>query len=100
MIFGASAGRASQLQLYSSAVWITTTSEPDLYLIADYSKILLFDKHHGIITPMAIVGATRRNVPTGLAYDSQRNRLFIAMRSTAPPPPSSRRQQFRREMEQ
>ena len=78
MIFGASAGRASQLQLSSSAVSITATPEPDLYLIADYSKILLFDKHHGSITPMAIVGATRRNVPTGLAYDSQRNRLFIA----------------------
>jgi len=59
-------------------VSITATPERDLYLIADYSKILLFDKHHGSITPMAIVGATRRNVPTGLAYDSQRNRLFIA----------------------
>ena len=78
MIFGASAGRASQLQLSSSAVSITATPEPDLYLIADYSKILLFDKQHGSITPMAIVGATRRNVPTGLAYDRQRNRLFIA----------------------
>jgi hypothetical protein len=100
MIFGASAGRASQLQLSSSAVSITATPERDLYLIADYSKILLFDKHHGSITPMAIVGATRRNVPTGLAYDSQRNRLFIAMQSTAPPPPSSRRQRFRRQMEQ
>jgi hypothetical protein len=88
------------LQLSSSAVSITATPEPELYFIEDYSKILLFDKHHGSITPMAIVGATRRNVPTGLAYDSQRNRLFIAMQSTAPPPPSSRRQRFRRQMEQ
>jgi hypothetical protein len=47
MIFGASAGRTSQLQLSSSAVSITATPEPDWYLIADYSKILLFDKHDG-----------------------------------------------------
>jgi hypothetical protein len=78
VILGASVGRASQLQLPSSAVSITATPEPDLYLIADYSHILLFDKHDGSITRMSIVGATRRNVPAGLAYDSRRNRLFIA----------------------
>jgi hypothetical protein len=44
------------LQLSSSAVSITATSEPDLYLIADYSNILLFDKYHGSIARMAIVG--------------------------------------------
>jgi hypothetical protein len=62
MILGAFAGRASQLQFSSSAVSIAATPEPDLYLIADYSKILLFDKYHSSITRMAIVGATRRNV--------------------------------------
>jgi hypothetical protein len=49
-----------------------------LFLIADYSNVLLFDRRYGTVATMAVVGASRPNVPTGLAYDGQRQRLFIA----------------------
>jgi DNA-binding beta-propeller fold protein YncE len=78
MVLFAYGAEAGELRLPSSAASITVTADPDLYLVADYSNILLFDRHDASMTPMATIGATRPNVPTGLAYDSRRHRLFIA----------------------
>ncbi|MEX5219330.1 MAG: hypothetical protein NW701_15995 [Nitrospira sp.] len=56
----------------------------ELFFIANFQTIALFDTREGIITPLEIAGASGNLAreagfqPTGLFYDAEKNHLFVA----------------------
>lgn len=71
---------ALAMNVYKSGhlVSITGVDDEELFLTADYSNIYLFNRFTGRSEILPVSGGSRRNVPTGLAYDASTRRLFIA----------------------